>query len=268
MGLEEEARGAARRADAAPALEWLARAGFAAIGTIHILLGILVIAVASGAPADSSESGALKAIAGAPAGFIVLWVLAITLCCLAVREVLDGVLERGDLEHRWRRRISEWSRALVYLVLGGVAAAVALGSRPNPQRSGQDISRSLLAMPGGVYLLAAIGVGIGAAGIAFAVIGIRRGFRKKLVLPAGAPGRLVVVLGAVGYLAKGVALVIVGVIVVVAAVRFDPAAVGGLDAAMSALLAVPFGHVLTSAVGVGFVVYGVFCVLRSWFARL
>jgi hypothetical protein len=268
VGIEDDAKLAARAAESAAPFEWLARAGFAAVGVIHVLVGAFVLALAFGAHADGSQSGALEAIASAPAGFVVLWALAVTLWCLAVWEALDGVLARGSAPHRWQRRVSDWSRAVVYLVLGGIAVAVALGSRPDANHSAQDVSRRLLAVDGGVFVLGAIGVAIGIAGVVFVVIGVRRGFRRKLTLPPGPLGRLTVVLGTVGYAAKGLALAVVGVLGVVAAVKADPDAAGGLDAAMSALLALPLGPLLTGLVGLGFVVYGLFCFLRARFARL
>jgi hypothetical protein len=268
VGVEEEAKGAARKAQSSPVLEWLARAGFAAVGTIHVLLGALVIALAFGSRSDSTQSGALKVIAGAPAGFVVLWVLAITLWCLATWQVLDGVLARGTSARGWARRVGEWSRALVYLVLGAVAAAVALGSRPNAKKSAQHVSRGLLDLPGGSLLLGAIGAAVAVAGVVFIVIGARRSFCKRLELRGGAMDRVVVVLGVIGYVAKGAALMVVGVAVVVAAVTVDPAAAGGLDAALTGLLAVPFGPVLVVAVGAGFVVYGAYCFFRVRFAAL
>jgi hypothetical protein len=268
MGIEEEPKQVARTAESAPAFEWLARAGFVALGVIHILVGALVLVLAFGGKAEGSQSGALEAIAAAPAGFVVLWVLAIALWCLAVWEVFDGVLGRGTARHRWQRRVSDFSRALVYLVFGGIAVAVALGSRPNTDRSAKSLSGGLIALPGGVFVLAAVGLGIGVAGIAFAVIGIRRSFRKKLTVPSGAPGTLITASGVVGYLAKGLALVVVGILLVVAAITLDPKAAGGLDAAMSALLALPFGGLLTGGVGVGLVVYGLYCFLRARYAKL
>jgi len=268
MGIEEGAKDVARTAESKPAFEWLARAGFAALGVIHLLVGVLVMTLVFGGNADSSQSGALKALAAFPGGIVLLWALGAVLGCLAVWEVFDGVLARGTARHRWQRRISDWSRAAVYIVFGILTATVALGSRPNADRSAEDASKGLIAVPGGVFLLAAIGAGIAAAGVVFAVIGIRRGFQKKMALPEGVPGRVIRGLGIVGYVAKGTALIVVGVLLLVAAVAVDPDAAGGLDAAMSALLRLPFGPALTAAVGAGFMVYGLFCFLRTRYATL
>ncbi|WP_029144542.1 DUF1206 domain-containing protein [Microbacterium luticocti] len=268
MGLEHEAKDAARTAESSTVFEIFARAGFAAVGVIHLLVGVLAIALACGAHADSSPSGALKAVAGTPVGSVLLWILALVLWVLAVWEGFDGLLGRGTSESKAARRVSDWARGLGYLVLGVVAASIALGSRPNADRSAVDISRGLLAVPGGVFVLGAVGIGIAVAGAVFAVIGVRRGFRKKMTLPPGLAGRAIEALGLIGYAAKGLALLVVGILVLVAAVRVDPQAAGGVDAAMSALMALPFGPLLTALVGAGFVLYGAFCLLRTRYAKL
>ncbi|MET0861468.1 MAG: DUF1206 domain-containing protein, partial [Microbacterium sp.] len=84
----------------------------------------------------------------------------------------------------------------------------------------------------------------------------------------GGIGPAVKTLGIVGFIAKGIALVIVGILLLVASVKVDPAAAGGLDGAMTALLALPYGPWLAGAVGVGLIAYGVFCFFRARFARL
>ena len=60
----------------------------------------------------------------------------------------------------------------------------------------------------------------------------------------------------------------VGVLVVIAAIRVEPDTAGGLDGAVSALMALPAGPFLAALVGLGFLAYGVFTVFRARFARL
>jgi hypothetical protein len=78
----------------------------------------------------------------------------------------------------------------------------------------------------------------------------------------------VTVLGVVGYVAKGLALVAVGVLFAVAAVTFDPSKAKGLDGALKALAHLPFGTVILVAVGIGVIAYGVYLGARARLARL
>ncbi|KAA9111089.1 DUF1206 domain-containing protein [Microbacterium rhizomatis] len=280
--VKNTAKNAARTAESSKAFEVTARAGYAANGVVHILIGVIVIALALGGEGQSDQSGALKAIAGAPFGFVALWVLAVALGALGLWHALEGFLVRaapgaggGASEtakkqgSKWGRRLSEWGQGLVFIALGVIAASVALGAKVNSSdQSAQDASRSLLSVPGGPFVLGLIGLGIGIGGIAFIVMGVMRSFEKKMSIPSGGIGPAVKGLGIVGYIAKGIALAIVGILLLVAAVKVDPNAAGGLDAAFDALLALPYGPWLAGTVGVGLIAYGVFCFFRARFARL
>lgn len=263
----------AREAESNPVLEAAARAGYAANGVVHILIGGIVFAIAFGGQGESDQSGALKAVADAPLGFVLLWLIAVALWALGLWHAFEGILIRdrpgaAGTAKKWGRRIGEWGQAAIFIALGVLAASVALGARPNSEQAAEDASGGLLAVPGGPIVLGLVGLGIGIGGIAFVVMGVMRSFRKKLSMPDGVMGGVVTTLGVVGFVAKGVALAIVGVLLIIAAVRLDPQTAGGLEGAIQALLDVMFGPFLVGVVGGGFVAYGVFCLFRARYARL
>ncbi|GAA3899371.1 DUF1206 domain-containing protein [Microbacterium invictum] len=265
-------KAAAREAQSSTPVRVLARGGFAANGVVHLVIGIIVLVIAFGGRGESDQAGAFKAIAAAPLGYVALWLLAVLLAALGVWHLIDGLLaDRGRRDSdtkKWGARISSWGQALVFLTLAVIAAAVALGARPDADDSATEASRGVLTLPFGALLLGAVGVGIGVAGIVFGVMGVRRSFRNRVTIPAGGLGTVVTTLGVVGFVAKGVALLIVGVLLIVAAVRVDPEAAGGLDAAIQALLDVTGGPFLVGLVGAGLIAYAVFCFFRARYARL
>ncbi len=267
--MTDAAKDAARTATNSPVVRALARGGYAATGVVHMLIGAIVLTIAGGGSGDSDQSGAFRAVAAAPLGFVALWVLAVLLWSLGIWHALEGIAVRRRSDVRkWSVRVSEWGQAIAFLALGTGAAVVALGARPDGDETAEDASRGILAVTGGPFILGAVGIGVAIGGVAFAVIGVRRSFRTKMSIPAGRLGTTVTMLGAVGFVAKGIALLIVGILLVVAAVRVDPAAAGGLDGAIQVLLAVFLGPVLVGLVGAGFVAYGVFCLFRARYARL
>jgi drug/metabolite transporter (DMT)-like permease len=67
----------------------------------------------------------------------------------------------------------------------------------------------------------------------------------------------------VGYLAKGLAYGIAGVLFVVAAVRYDPDKARGLDAALRALSEQTYGTLLLLLAAIGFAAYGLFAVAEA-----
>ena len=115
-----------------------------------------------------------------------------------------------------------------------------------------------MATPAGVFLLGLVGLIVAAIGIAFIFRGITRAFKKHLVLPSGAGDTGVeeaakdgartgiVAFGVVGYIAKGIAIGVTGILFIVAAFTHDPETAGGLDAALHSLArtAVRAGHPL------------------------
>ncbi|GAA1947386.1 DUF1206 domain-containing protein [Microbacterium deminutum] len=264
-----EVKHAARKAESSRAFRVVARAGYAANGLVHVLIGVIVLVVAFGGKGETDQIGAFKAVASAPAGFVALWILAIALLALGIYHALEGILARGgDAAKKWGRRVAEFGQAIVFAALGVISASVALGAKPNADRSAEDASRGVLAIPGGALVLGLVGIGIGIGGVAFVVMGVRRSFENRMTQPPGPLGAAVKGLGIVGFIAKGVALVIIGILLLVAAVKVEPTAAGGLDAAIDALLAQALGPVLVGGVGGGLIAYGVFCFFRAPYADL
>lgn len=262
-------KSAARSADDATPLRRLARGGYVANGVLHVLIGVLALIIAWRGRGESDQAGALVAIGSAPLGFVALWAIAALLAALGAFHAVHGLALRiSDRRKRWARRTAEWGQALVFIVMAGVAAVVALGARPDPDQTVQDASRELLEIPGGWVVLGVVGIGIGIGGVVWVVMGCRRSYRKQIDLPAGAAGHAISALGVVGFIAKGVALVVVGTLIVVAAVQRDPEQAGGLDAAIESIRALPFGNLLVAIIGFGFLTYGVFCGFRARYAHL
>lgn len=249
----------------------LARSGFAVNGLLHILIGGIAIGIAfhGGHGGEADQSGALQGLAASPGGLIVLWVSVVGLFALGLWEVAQVILAGGtDAKKKWGKRVTEAGKAVVYFVLGGTALVFALGGSSDSSDSSQTASATLLATPGGVFLLIAVGLAVLGFGVGFVVIGIRRTFRKLIRTPAGAAGRAVTTLGVVGYIAQGVAFGAVGVLFVVAAVTYDAEKAAGLDGALKSLTDLPFGVVLLVAIGIGLIAYGLFLGARARLARL
>jgi len=264
----------AQEAEQSAPFQVLARAGYGASGLVHILIGAIALVVAVGGDGVTDQSGALMAVASVPFGFVLLWCVAVTLWALAAWQLLDGILmgaasDSGrEVVSKWGRRIGAWGQAVIFAALGAIAAAAALGARVNTEEATEAASRELLRFPGGPVLLVLVGLGIGIGGVVFIVMGARRSFRNKVDLPDTKSGRAIAGLGLVGFIAKGVALVIVGLLLIIASLSSNAATAGGLDGALRALLKLPYGPLLVTEVGLGFIAYGIFCLFRARYARL
>jgi hypothetical protein len=115
--------------------------------------------------------------------------------------------------------------------------------------------------PAGKVLVAAVGLGNVSVGAYHAYKGLAEKFTKHLDGQATSGERRtpIVVLGKVGYAAKGAALGVVGLLFVVAAITHEAHKSGGLDQALTSLLGQPFGPVLVSAMALGLASFGLYC---------
>jgi hypothetical protein len=255
----------AARVERSPAVRALARVGLAAVGVLHILIGAIALAIALGGSGggDADQSGALQALASAPGGLFVIWVVIVGLIFLAAWQLLQAFTA-----HKRGQKWIELGKCVLYAVLAGIAISIAGGSRQDSSSSEKSMSAKLLGMPGGVFLLAAIGLAIAAGGVVFLINGVTHKFERDLRLPPNRWATLTTTLGRVGYISKGVALIIVGGLVVFGAVTSDPGKAGGLDGSLKALVEVPFGVVLLVLIALGLIAYGLFWCVRAVTSRL
>ncbi|WP_227878474.1 DUF1206 domain-containing protein [Arthrobacter dokdonensis] len=99
-----------------------------------------------------------------------------------------------------------------------------------------------------------------------AALGIGSSSKKRWVRSV-ALGKAVAYLAIAGYVVKGIAVVIVGILFIIAAVTVDPHDATGLDGALKAL-ALPHGVLLLGVIAVGLMAYGVYGFIRARLARL
>jgi hypothetical protein len=248
-----------------------ARAGYVASGLMHVMIGIIAVRVATGGSGSADQSGAVAALAGSPGGTVLLWACFLGCAALAVflfSEVFFGATQRSDRE-RLKHRLKMVGQALAYGAIGAMFGTYALGGSSDSSRSTQSMSARLMAHPAGTVLLIAVGLVLVVAGAFFVHRGVTRSFRENLTsLPPGTAGSAVVWLGTAGYAAKGVALAVLGALLVVAAVQSDPGQSTGLDGALKSLQEQPFGAWILGAVALGLICYGVFMVVRAKFQKM
>ena len=255
-----------RQAERSTPIAGLGRIGMLCYGAVHVLVAFLALRIATvGSAQRADQSGALQEIASTSLGGVLLWVLAIGLFAFAVWQLLlaaAGYTWRAKKRTRVFKRLGAVVRAVVSISIGVLAIKLATGNGGGDSGQKQKtFAARLLELPAGRFLVglaALIVIGFGVAAIA---TGVRRSFMKDLntaELPAGTQ-QWVRRLGLIGYIAKGVAIGIVGLLLGIAAVRSNPGQAGGLDAALRTLAGQPFGPILLIAVAIGLAAFGVYC---------
>jgi hypothetical protein len=254
-----------------PALDVLARAGFAVMALLHVIIGAIAVAVAFGQPGEAEPTGAIEQLAANAWGPVVMWACVAACLGLALWQASEATLRvrRQSRKERVSKLISSGFLAIAYGSVGFSFAGFALGLRGDSSESTQDFSAALMATAWGPWALVALGLTIIGIGIYFVVKGVRRGFKEELFHFDGTRrGRLIDSLGISGHIAKGVALGLTGLLFVIAAAKHDPNESTGLDGSLKALRDHPFGPYLLVAIGVGFIAYGIFALIRSRFGRM
>ncbi|MEN2739063.1 DUF1206 domain-containing protein [Microbacterium sp. X-17] len=253
----------AARLERSTTVRVLTRVGLASIGLLHILIGVIALAVAAGSGGKADQSGALQAVASAPGGVFVLWLIVIGLIVLALWQLLVAVTAHGA----WTK-ILEVVKAVVYGALAVITISVAGGGSRNSTSTEKSSSAHLLGLPGGVFVLGLIGLIIVAVGVEFIRNGVTSKFERDLKLPPDRWAGAISALGRVGYIAKGVALLLVGGLVILGAITYDPSKATGLDGSLKTLASVPFGVIALILIALGLIAYGLFWCVRAVRARL
>lgn len=258
-----KAQDAAAEVDEHRAAGWVEAVGQSANGVVHMLIGGIALGVALGGGGSADQSGAMRTLRETPFGGLALWVVGIALVGLALHAFVIAVASSRDQR---RDALRAAGRGIGHAVVGGTALVFAVGGSIDGEETTESISSTVLEHPLGPWVLGIAGLVIAGVGIAFVLRGLRRSFFED-VDPPRRFRRLVETLGAPGFVAKGIAVTIVGALFVIAGVMDQPGEAGGLDGALQSLTTVPGGVIALIAIAVGLMVYGVYCIARGVWAR-
>ncbi|WP_392508639.1 DUF1206 domain-containing protein [Naumannella halotolerans] len=238
--------------------------GLICYGVVHLLMAWIAIQLAWGlGGGDASTTGALQQLAGQPFGNVMLIVVAVGLFALTVWQLIEAVIGHSHVPtpKRYGKRIASLGKAVVYAALGFSAARIAAGGGQGDSNSSQESATAqLLAMPFGRALVVIAGLVILAIAVSQIVKGVRQKFTEDL---AGGASRTAIRLGTAGYVAKGIALLIVGALFGFAGLSADPEQAGGTDQALRMILEQPFGPYLLTLLALGLICFGLFCFVWS-----
>jgi hypothetical protein len=259
-----QATAAAREAGNSPVVEWGARLGYAVLGLIHLLIAWIALKVAwniGGGSKKADTSGALETLTASGTGVVLLWICVVGFLLLAVWQLFEAALGHGETSDRLKAA----AKGVTYLFFAWTTFKVGQGASSSAEKQTEDFTAGLMGSPGGRVLVAVVGlVVLGIAGYH-----VYKGWTKKFLEDLREhPGDWAVTAGRVGYIAKGVALFIVGFFFLVAAWQADPDKAQGLDGALKTVKDQPFGPFLLTLVAAGIAAYGIYSFARARYARV
>lgn len=267
-----DTRAAGRDAENSQWLDHVARAGLVAYGIVHLLIGWLALQLAFGeaAKSNASSTGALRTVAQQPLGEVLIWLIAIGMWLMVLwrlTEAAFGHQDESDENKRWRKRAMSLGKAILYGTIAWTAIQIATstGSQGGSGGGTESMTARLMNLPGGQLIVGLVALGILAYGARLIYQGWTEGFKDHLDAEgkSGDDGSAYIMLGKVGYIAKGVAIMLIGGLFMYAAITHQAKKSGGLDQALQTVLGYPFGQAVVVAIGLGLAAYGLFCFARA-----
>ena len=238
-----------------------ARAGYAVSGLLHLLIAWLGLQIAfGGSGTEADPSGAMALVATTRVGFAVLVATDIAFALLAVWQVTEGIRGPGAGD-----RVKAWAKALVYGGLAWSATTFVMGVGQSSDQQANGATMTVMRLPYGAVLVVAGGFVVVGVGIYHVYKGAMERFRTDLQT---SPSHAIMLAGKVGYVAKGIALIAVGIGIVVAGLSNHPSSSRGLDGALHDMVALPWGQAVVTLVAAGFAAYGLYSFSRARRARV
>jgi hypothetical protein len=255
-------------------MKMLARAGFAARGTLYILIGWLAIQIAfgsSGGPADSK--GALLTVGSTALGSALLWLLGIALAGLALwrlAQVFYGAPGPGGQKTSARALALAKTALYGFLAFSTLRYAIGSGAPKSTDRQSVDLTATVMRHPGGQILVVIAGLVLVAAGAFLIWTAWRRKFLQDLETGrmTARQRRLATWLGEAGGVARGVVFAAAGIFLIVAGVEHQAGKAKGVDSTLRSFAHTPLGPWLLVVVAVGLVIFGSYSWLEARWRRV
>ena len=219
-------------------------------------------------------NGSLLAITRSPLGKPLLIVLIVGLAAYSiwglVRAVFDP-LHRGSKPAGLAERFGFLWSAFGYAALVLFALHLLAGTgQAASHDSTQSTVRTILTYPAGEWAAVVIGLVTIVGGLSQFWDAYKGKFLRDMKQSEMSPDtmRTVVLLGRMGYVARGVVFTLVGWFIMTAGLQSNPSGAHGYKGAFAFLLAQPYGHLLLAAVAIGFIALGLHSLAMARWGRL
>lgn len=268
-------KAALKRAPVSTLVELACRGGYVARGFVYLSIGaIALLAAADLTPRAEGSLGAMEAWADWPFGVALLWLTGLGLYGFAGWRALQALFDADRQGTEPKALAARAGQALSGVVYTGLAISVFgvldaledLGEIDDRAKT-QAAVRDLLAMPGGEWMVAALGGFIIALGAANLVQAIKDDFCRELSCDRRTR-RWASWLGRAGHVGRGLAFIPTGLLFVFAGLHARAEDAQGLGGALEALEAQPFGEAILAATALGLAAFGLFALVEARYRRM
>ena len=275
-----------RLAQEHPALVKFGRIGWLAKGVVYVIAGLLALMVAwkasewsdpssTSGNQEASPTGALKTVADASGGSILMWLLAIGMLLYAAWRLVSAAMPGGTDAKAWLKRVGFVVSAIGYTTLAITAISLTNSSgtaegEANGNSQVTSMTADVMKHSGGRWLIGLVGLIVIAVGVYRIKKGVEQDVNDELDL-SGMPAervRWTERLGRAGEIGRGVGIGLVGFFLLRAAITYDANEATGLDGALRRLAENGWGVMVIVLIGLGFAAYGLFCASTFTYRRL
>ena len=238
--------------------------GYAAKGTVYLLIGISAIQAAIFSEEEATGTYlSLLSITSQPLGKLVVFLLAIALMGYVLRRLFQAIVVPGHANpYSWKcilKRAGYIMSGLSYTGVAYTAVNIVL-DRGEYDDTIEDLANELFEQPLGEWLIFLCGIAIATIGI-FYIYGAYTGSYISEFDSSDIHHRLekwTIRIAKVGVAARGMAFVLMGIFLVQAAIIGSSELAGGLQNVFRVLATQPFGQLWLGSIGTGFVGYGLY----------
>ncbi|HYC85992.1 MAG TPA: DUF1206 domain-containing protein [Chryseosolibacter sp.] len=259
------------KADQKTWFERFLRFGLISKGVVYCLVGVLAFMAAYDFQTkEPSKAKAMAFVYDQPLGTLLIALITLGMfgyVTLRFFQAFADIDAKGDSTKGLLSRGGYLMSGLIYLGLAVYAINLLVEGRGGENETREFIVSKVLAHRWGAWLVGMAGVLIIGNGIYQAYRGVTGTFMKKIMVIREDLERVFRKAGVIGYLSRGVVLIIIGYLVLHAALTLNPNDAGGTEGAFH-FIKYTFGSVLMSIIAVGLIGYGLFNFVRAKFQRI
>jgi hypothetical protein len=252
--------------------------GLAARGLLYLVLAVAAVELVVGSSGQVDARGAFHQLAHNTIGRPVLFVLIVGFAGFAIWHLSLAAFDAGRTSAasptgrgQLVQRLGDAGRSVVYAMLCALAVTFLTTSKSsgNTDRKDQTWTAKVLAWSAGPWLVACIALVVAGAGgyVIWRALRSDRQDEHAVLDVAPLQPSLVKVLGAIGNVARGLVVGLIGAFLFGAAVTHNPSETVGLDGALKRLLDTSYGTALVLIVSAGFAAFGAYSLTRAWVNR-
>ncbi|UTF59220.1 DUF1206 domain-containing protein [Gilvimarinus sp. DA14] len=252
-------------------LSILARSGYAARAVVYLLVGGLALLAALGAGGKTTGGkGALQTLLDEPFGTVILTCIGIGLLAYALWRVVQAVADADGHGTDFKAlsiRASLLTSAVLHFLLAFFVFKLILSAGSEQTKNNTSLVGDLMGSFPGRALLIFAALAIVVAGLSHAYKGWAVRFDRHFAVPASLQSWLYP-LCRIGLISRGVVLVIVGGLLMLAVYHLDASQAGGMDKAFAWLREQTLGNVLLAVISVGLLAFAAYSLIEARYRKI